>query len=76
MKLVMASFHLESDTREDAPQWIRDLRPSSSQLKILVYPEFAAPTGLVPPTRSDGITVSVPTVGPHGLAILLADAAT
>ncbi|GKC78036.1 gypsy type transposase, partial [Tanacetum coccineum] len=33
-----ASLHLESDTGEDAPQWIRDLRPSSSQLKIPIYP--------------------------------------
>ncbi|GJZ24191.1 hypothetical protein Tco_0561650 [Tanacetum coccineum] len=28
--LIMASLHLESDIGEDAPQWIRDLRPSSS----------------------------------------------
>ncbi|GKB24863.1 hypothetical protein Tco_0864264, partial [Tanacetum coccineum] len=39
MELIMASLHLKSDTREDAPQWIRDLRSSSSQLKILVYLE-------------------------------------
>ncbi|GJY98513.1 hypothetical protein Tco_0515423 [Tanacetum coccineum] len=32
-----------SDTGEDAPQWIRDLRPSSSQLKIPIYPEVRAP---------------------------------
>nr|GEV28722.1 hypothetical protein [Tanacetum cinerariifolium] len=32
----------ESDTMEDAPQWIRDLRLSFSQLKILVYPEGQA----------------------------------
>ncbi|GJY62785.1 hypothetical protein Tco_0464245 [Tanacetum coccineum] len=37
LDLIMASLHLESDTREDAPQWIRDLRPSSSQLTIPVY---------------------------------------
>nr|GFB55448.1 hypothetical protein [Tanacetum cinerariifolium] len=37
--VIMASLHLESDTREDAPQWIRELRPNSSQLKIPVYPE-------------------------------------
>ncbi|GJV23742.1 hypothetical protein Tco_1376437 [Tanacetum coccineum] len=43
MELIMASLHLESDTREDAPQWIRDLRPSSSQLKIPVYPEVRDP---------------------------------
>nr|GFD51972.1 transposase (putative), gypsy type [Tanacetum cinerariifolium] len=29
--VIMASLHLESDTRDDAPQWIRELRPSSSQ---------------------------------------------
>ncbi|GJY74316.1 hypothetical protein Tco_0478747 [Tanacetum coccineum] len=41
--LIMASLHLESDTWEDAPQWIRDLRPSSSQLKIPIYPEVCDP---------------------------------
>ncbi|GKA78505.1 gypsy type transposase [Tanacetum coccineum] len=39
----MASLHLESDTGEDAPQWIRDLRPSSSQLTIPVYPAVRDP---------------------------------
>ncbi|GJU23706.1 hypothetical protein Tco_1157048 [Tanacetum coccineum] len=39
MDIIMASLYLESDTGEDAPQWIRDLRPSSLQLKILLYPE-------------------------------------
>ncbi|GKA34623.1 hypothetical protein Tco_0721052 [Tanacetum coccineum] len=43
MELLMASLHLESDTGEDAPQWIRHLRPSSSQLKIPVYPEVRDP---------------------------------
>nr|GEW99274.1 hypothetical protein [Tanacetum cinerariifolium] len=32
-----------SDTGKDAPQCIRDLRPSSSQLTILVYPEVRDP---------------------------------
>ncbi|GKC51315.1 hypothetical protein Tco_1074060, partial [Tanacetum coccineum] len=32
-----------SDTGEDAPQWIHDLCPSSSQLKILIYPEVCDP---------------------------------
>ncbi|GKF53554.1 hypothetical protein Tco_0160464, partial [Tanacetum coccineum] len=41
--LIMASLHLEGDSGEDAPQWIRDLRPSSSQLKIPVYPEVRDP---------------------------------
>ncbi|GKA28256.1 hypothetical protein Tco_0714424 [Tanacetum coccineum] len=43
LDLILASLHLESDTGEDAPQWIRKLRPSSSQLKIHVYPEVRDP---------------------------------
>ncbi|GJS46945.1 hypothetical protein Tco_0597066 [Tanacetum coccineum] len=43
MELIMTSLHLESDTGEDSPHWIRDLRPSSSQLKIPIYPEVRAP---------------------------------
>ncbi|GJU16512.1 hypothetical protein Tco_1144478 [Tanacetum coccineum] len=39
----MASLHLESDVGEETPQWIRELRPSSSQLKIPVYPEVRDP---------------------------------
>ncbi|GJW30273.1 hypothetical protein Tco_0047148 [Tanacetum coccineum] len=39
MDIIMASLYLESDTGEDAPQWIRDLRPSSSQLKIPMLTE-------------------------------------
>nr|GEV00683.1 hypothetical protein [Tanacetum cinerariifolium] len=42
--VIMASLHLESDTGDDAPQWIRELRPSSSQLKIHVYPKVRDPT--------------------------------
>nr|GEV29399.1 leucine-rich repeat protein [Tanacetum cinerariifolium] len=38
--VVPVGLAKESDTKEDAPQWIRDLRPSSSQLKILVYPKI------------------------------------
>nr|GEW18606.1 transposase (putative), gypsy type [Tanacetum cinerariifolium] len=109
---IMASLYLENDTGEDAPQWIRDLRPSSSQLKIPVYPEVRDPEdlwavkeemlledaiaaiisrgekkkkcrvvcrdhriGSAHHGRSNGIPVFVPIV-PHGLAILLADAAT
>ncbi|GJR41632.1 hypothetical protein Tco_1309735 [Tanacetum coccineum] len=41
--LIMASLYLESDVGEDTPQWIRELRPSSSQLKIPVYPEVRDP---------------------------------
>nr|GEW23786.1 hypothetical protein [Tanacetum cinerariifolium] len=40
--VIMASLYLKSDTGEDAPQYIRDLRPSSSQLTIPVYPEAEA----------------------------------
>nr|GEW02222.1 hypothetical protein [Tanacetum cinerariifolium] len=39
--VIMASLYLEDDTGGDAPQFIRDLRPSSSQLAIPVYPEAA-----------------------------------
>nr|GEU60810.1 hypothetical protein [Tanacetum cinerariifolium] len=98
---------------EDAPQWIRDLRTSSSQLKIPIYPEVCDPkdpwafkedvlledtiaanrsraekkkkyrvvcrthrVGSAHHAISDGVSVSVPTVAPRGLAIMLADAAT
>ncbi|GKA38367.1 hypothetical protein Tco_0730918 [Tanacetum coccineum] len=84
--LIMASLHLESDTGEDAPQFIRDLRPRSSQLKILVYPEEEDCRGRVVcrthgvgsahHARFDGVPVSVPIVAPQGLKILLAYAAT
>nr|GFC71942.1 hypothetical protein [Tanacetum cinerariifolium] len=40
--VIMAALYLESDTGEDAPQCICDLRPSSSQLTIPVYPEGLA----------------------------------
>ncbi|GJT15280.1 hypothetical protein Tco_0873986 [Tanacetum coccineum] len=43
MNVIMASLYLESDTREDAPQLIRDLCPSSSQLKIPLYLEVRDP---------------------------------
>ncbi|GKB37329.1 hypothetical protein Tco_0882271 [Tanacetum coccineum] len=37
--LLMASLHLESNSGEDAPEWIDELRLSTSQLKIPIYPE-------------------------------------
>nr|GEW35175.1 hypothetical protein [Tanacetum cinerariifolium] len=65
------------------PQWIRDFRPSSSQLKIPIYPEKKCMVvcrthgiGSAHHARSDGIPVFVPTIAPRGLAILLVDAAT
>nr|GEU92898.1 hypothetical protein [Tanacetum cinerariifolium] len=42
--VIMAALRLESDIGDDAPQWIPELHPSSSQLKILVYPELRDPT--------------------------------
>nr|GFC82549.1 transposase (putative), gypsy type [Tanacetum cinerariifolium] len=39
MDVIMAALYLESDTGGDVLQYIRDLRPSSSQLSIPVYPE-------------------------------------
>ncbi|GKC64116.1 hypothetical protein Tco_1096714 [Tanacetum coccineum] len=41
--LLMASLHLESDSGEDAPEWIRELRPDTSQLKIPIYPKVRNP---------------------------------
>nr|GEZ24004.1 hypothetical protein [Tanacetum cinerariifolium] len=43
MDVIMAALYLESDTGGDAPQYIRDLRLSSSQLTIPVYPEVRDP---------------------------------
>nr|GEU93276.1 hypothetical protein [Tanacetum cinerariifolium] len=43
MDVIMAVLYLESDTGDDASQDIRDLRPSSSQLTIPVYPEVRDP---------------------------------
>nr|GEW00352.1 hypothetical protein [Tanacetum cinerariifolium] len=82
--VIMASLFLESDSGEDTPHWIHELRPSSSQLKILVYLEkkkcrvvyHTHEVGFVHHARSDGVPVSVPIVAPQGLAILLADVAT
>nr|GEZ48763.1 hypothetical protein [Tanacetum cinerariifolium] len=46
MDVIMAALYLESDTEDDASQDIRDLRPSSSQLTIPVYPEVRDPRNL------------------------------
>nr|GEY78794.1 hypothetical protein [Tanacetum cinerariifolium] len=111
--VIMAALYLESDTGDDASQYIRDLRPSSSQLIIPVYPEVRDPrspwayreemlladaiaatvsraekkkkcrivcrthgVGSAHYARSDDVPVSVLTVVPQGLALLMADAAT
>ncbi|GJS93736.1 hypothetical protein Tco_0800704 [Tanacetum coccineum] len=85
LDLIMASLHLESDTGEDTPQWIRDLRPSSSQLKIPVYPEVRDPKDpwafKEEILLEDAIVANVSRVEKKkkcrvGLAILLEDAAT
>nr|GEY67448.1 transposase (putative), gypsy type [Tanacetum cinerariifolium] len=113
MEVIMASLYLESDTGDDAPQHVRDLCLSSSQLTIPVYPKVRDPmnpwackeemlladdiaanishaekkkkcrivchthgVGSAHHGWSDGVSVSVPTVVPQGLALLLADAAT
>nr|GFC55124.1 transposase (putative), gypsy type [Tanacetum cinerariifolium] len=113
MDVIMDALYLESDTGEDASQYIRDLHPNSSQLTIPLYPEVRDPrhpwaykeeiklsdaiavnitraekkkkcrivcrthgVGSAHHSRSDGVPVSVPTVVPRGLALLLVDAAT
>ncbi|GKG03398.1 hypothetical protein Tco_0311034, partial [Tanacetum coccineum] len=43
LEVIMASLHLEGYTRLDAPQRIRDLRPSPTQLKIAIFPEVRDP---------------------------------
>ncbi|GKF13705.1 hypothetical protein Tco_0055167, partial [Tanacetum coccineum] len=43
LDVIMTSLYLDSDIGEDSPQSIRDLRPSSSQLKIPVHPEVRNP---------------------------------
>ncbi|GKE03005.1 hypothetical protein Tco_1390988 [Tanacetum coccineum] len=82
--VVMASLYLESDYGGDAPQWIRELRPSSSQLKIPVYPEVRDPKDpwsfKEEILLEDAITANISHAEKKkkyqvGLAILLADAA-
>nr|GEV99437.1 hypothetical protein [Tanacetum cinerariifolium] len=113
MDVIMVALYLESDTGDVAPQWVRELCLSFSQLTIPVYPEVRDPlnpwaykeemlladaiaanvshaekkkkchvvcrtygAGSAHHARSNGVPVSVPTVIPQGLAILLVDAAT
>ncbi|GJV22137.1 hypothetical protein Tco_1371157 [Tanacetum coccineum] len=88
LELIMASLHLESDTREDAPQWIRDLQEEPLEDVITANISRAEKKkkcrvvcrthgiGSAHHAKSDGIPVSVPTVVPQGLAILLMDAGT
>nr|GEU64282.1 hypothetical protein [Tanacetum cinerariifolium] len=112
MDVIMAALYLKSDSGDNVPQWVHELRPSASQLTIPMYPEVRDPmnpwackeemllvdaiaayvlhaekkkkchvvcrthrVGSAHHAWSDGVPVSVPTVIPQGLAILLADAA-
>ncbi|GKB19019.1 hypothetical protein Tco_0852942 [Tanacetum coccineum] len=43
LDVIMAPLYLESDTGDDAPQWLCSLCPSTSQLKIPLYPEVRDP---------------------------------
>ncbi|GKG31681.1 hypothetical protein Tco_0426631, partial [Tanacetum coccineum] len=83
--VLMASLYLEIDTWVDAPQWIRDLCPSSSRLKIPVYHEVRDPQDPWAVKEEmlleDAIAANVSRTEKKkkyriGLAILLADAAT
>ncbi|GKA56679.1 hypothetical protein Tco_0755751 [Tanacetum coccineum] len=78
--LLMASLHLESDYGEDALEWIRELRPGTSQSRAEKKKKYRVVcrthgVGSAHHARSDGIPVSAPTIALQGLAILLADAA-
>nr|GEX33855.1 UBN2 domain-containing protein [Tanacetum cinerariifolium] len=87
MDVIMVALYLESDTGGggDAPQFIRDLRPSSSQLTIPVYPEVRDPRNLWACKEEIGLADAIATNISRaeqkkrsriGLALLLVDAAT
>nr|GEX75920.1 transposase (putative), gypsy type [Tanacetum cinerariifolium] len=85
MDVIMASLHLESDTGDDAPQWIRELRPTDAIAANVSRAEkkknfrvvcHTHGVGSAHHARSDGVPVFVTTVVPQGVAIFLVDAAT
>nr|GEV75746.1 hypothetical protein [Tanacetum cinerariifolium] len=85
MDVIMASLYLEDDTGDDAPQFIRDLRSSSSQLAIPVYPEVGDPQNPWVCTEEiklvDAIAANISRAEQKkrsriGLALILVDAAT
>ncbi|GJW75856.1 hypothetical protein Tco_0135226 [Tanacetum coccineum] len=88
MDVLMASLYLESDTGKDAPngsavkeeKLLGDaIAANESRAEKKKICKIVCRTHGVDPAhhaRSDGIPVSVPTVVPQGLAILLADATT
>ncbi|GJS75233.1 hypothetical protein Tco_0725114 [Tanacetum coccineum] len=65
MELIMASLHLESDSGEDAPK--------EEEVRVGCRTHGV---GSAHYARSDGVSVSAPTIAPQGLVILLVDAAT
>nr|GEV44719.1 hypothetical protein [Tanacetum cinerariifolium] len=79
MDVIMAALYLESDTRDDVPQRVRDLRPTVWRRRrnaALYAVRHTHRISSVHHARSDDVPVSAPTVVPQGLAILLADVAT
>nr|GEV44050.1 hypothetical protein [Tanacetum cinerariifolium] len=86
--VIMSSLYLESDSRKDALQLIRELQDILLENAIAANISRAKKkkkcrvvcrvhkVGSTHHVKSDGIPVSVPTVASQGLAILLADAAT
>nr|GEX30917.1 hypothetical protein [Tanacetum cinerariifolium] len=83
MDVIMASLHMESNTGDDALQWIHELPDpivatvscAEKKKKCRVVCRTHG-VGSAHHAWSDGVPVSVPTVVPQGLAILLADTAT
>nr|GEW78245.1 hypothetical protein [Tanacetum cinerariifolium] len=82
---IMSSLFLKSDSGEDASQWIQEILLENAIAANISRAEKKKNCRVVCRThevgsahhvRSDGVPVSVPTVAPQGLAILLADAAT
>nr|GEY15917.1 hypothetical protein [Tanacetum cinerariifolium] len=81
IELIMAFLYLESDFEEDAPKEMMledaiaaNKRWAKKKKCRVVYRTHGV--GSAYHARSDGILVSMPTIAPRGLAILLVDAAT
>nr|GFC86998.1 transposase (putative), gypsy type [Tanacetum cinerariifolium] len=87
MDVIMAALYLESDTGDDAQQWackeemllVDAIAANASRAEKkkkcrIVYRTHGV--GSAHHARSDGVPVSIPTIIPQGLALLLADAAT
>nr|GEW59243.1 hypothetical protein [Tanacetum cinerariifolium] len=76
--VIMSSLYLESDSGEDAPLLIHELCPILNRAKKEKKCRVVCRThgvGSAHQATSDGVPVSVPTIAPQGLAILLAGAA-